>query len=68
MTLMCHIFLCITPCLSHPTCSHTSQVPWTEVGAAILQLEAKAFTDAEDIQTVMACLPSEDERNTLQVC
>jgi hypothetical protein len=42
------------------------RVPWQAAADAILSLDAAAFEGAEDVATVMQCLPTEDERNTLQ--
>lgn len=40
---------------------------WQSAADAILCLDPAAFETAEDIATVMQCLPSEDERGMLQV-
>ncbi|WIA23864.1 hypothetical protein OEZ85_013518 [Tetradesmus obliquus] len=42
------------------------KVPWQGVGAAILSLDGTAFEGAEDIGTVLQCLPSEEEKGVLQ--
>ncbi|KAF8060333.1 FH6 [Scenedesmus sp. PABB004] len=42
------------------------KVPWPEVGAAILSLDGAALGSAEDVATVVQCLPTPDERTTLE--
>ncbi|KAF6256854.1 formin homology 2 domain-containing protein [Scenedesmus sp. NREL 46B-D3] len=42
------------------------KVPWQAVGCAILSLDGAAFEGADDIATVLQCLPSDEERAVLQ--
>lgn len=42
------------------------RVPWQEVRDAILRLDEKAFTTAEDIQAVLQCIPTDEEASALQ--
>lgn len=44
------------------------KVPWQEVGDAIVALDSKALETAEDVQTIMACLPDADDKKKFQVC
>jgi hypothetical protein len=43
------------------------KVPWQAVGCAILSLDGAAFEGADDISTVLQCVPSEEEKGVLQV-
>jgi hypothetical protein len=43
------------------------KVPWQSVGCAILSLDGAAFEGADDISTVLQCVPSEEEKGVLQV-
>ncbi len=52
--------------ITRPT--HPPPNPQPQAAAdAILSLDPAAFEGAEDVATVMQCLPTEDERNLLQV-
>ncbi|KAI8474711.1 MAG: hypothetical protein J3K34DRAFT_407096 [Monoraphidium minutum] len=42
------------------------RVPWQAAADAILSLDSAAFEGAEDVSTLVQCLPTEDERGTLQ--
>lgn len=43
------------------------KVPWQQAADAILSLDPVAFASAEDVNTIVQCLPSDDERSMLQV-
>ncbi|KIY91783.1 Formin-like protein 18, partial [Monoraphidium neglectum] len=47
-------------------CSLPKTPPPKAAADAILSLDRTAFESAEDVSTLMQCLPSEDERSTLQ--
>lgn len=42
------------------------KVPWPDVAAAILSLDSRAFENADDVLTVLACLPTDEEKTILQ--
>ncbi|KAK3282359.1 hypothetical protein CYMTET_9917 [Cymbomonas tetramitiformis] len=42
------------------------RVPWQEVAEAVLTLSSVAFTSEEDVETLIKCVPTDDEENILQ--
>lgn len=58
---------CCKPFTSFRKNAHHPRTVPQAAADAILSLDGAAFESAEDVSTVMQCLPSEEERNTLQV-